>query len=273
MEPTMRRIADTINVGVADTFFTPEGSNLPIYLGLTKDGATFNYETNWHELTADQTGTTPLDDVLIGESATLTTNVLNTTKEHIAAIVPPATAATNATTFGQRPGLRATHHSGRLVLHPISAGFSTEYDVIIYRTANTGNLELAYQLDAEWVIPCEFKAYMDDWRRPGDQLFRIGGEGDESTGYKRVVKFEITPVNATVAPSSITQFRANAMYEDGSQEDVTQRCTWLTSDDTIAAISGQGTATVMVNALSTGSVIVRAEFIGYSVSTSLVVAS
>jgi len=267
-----RRIADTINVGVADSFFTPESSNIPIYLGLTKEGATVNYETNWHELTADQTGTTPLDDVLIGENVTATMNVLNTTKEHIAAIVPPATAAANATTFGQRPGLRATHHSGRLVIHPISMGFSTEYDVIIYRTANTGNMELAYQLDSEWVIPCEFKGYMDDFRRPGDQLFRIGGEGEESGDYKRVVKMDIEPINVRDLQVGTTQrFTLNAMYEDGSQEDVTERADWMSSDDLIVELTGIGTANVIAEARSVGSVIIRAEFIGYSVSTSLVV--
>jgi hypothetical protein len=150
-------------------------------------------------------------------------------------------------------------------------GFSTEYDLIIYRTANTGNLELAYQLDTEWVIPCEFKAYMDDLRRPGDQLFRIGGDGDESSGYKRVVKFEIEPINYTLAQGSTKPFTTNAMYEDGSQENVTARCTWMTSDETIVAIAGQGTSNVVMSGVSKGSVIIRAEFIGYSVSTSLIV--
>jgi len=71
--------------------------------------------------------------------------------------MPPATALgdtenPSAVTFGQRPGLRASHYAGKLVIHPVSAGADTGRDVTIYRTANTGNLELAFKLEEEWVI-------------------------------------------------------------------------------------------------------------------------
>ncbi len=31
----MGRLSDTINIGVADVYFYPEGSNVPIYLGMS----------------------------------------------------------------------------------------------------------------------------------------------------------------------------------------------------------------------------------------------
>jgi len=78
------RMSDTINIGVADVYWYAEESNIPVYLGLTKEGVTVKYETNWHELRSDQTGTTPLDDVMIGESVTAEVKVLDTSKRKVA---------------------------------------------------------------------------------------------------------------------------------------------------------------------------------------------
>lgn len=272
----INRIADSINVGVAELYFYPEGQEIPIYLGLTKDGVIFKYETNWKELTSDQTGTTPLDDVQIGESATAEVKILDTTKQKIAMIIPPATAIgssaePDAVTFGKRPGLRATHHAGKLVIHPISAGNDRSYDVVIYRTANTGSLELAFKLEEEWVIPCKFKAYFDDSRQTGDQLFRIGEDNSSGEVVKTVNLFWITPSNPDVKVGETVSFRANAMYEDGTTEDVTAKCSWVSSNPALVSLTG--TTVKNANALGVGSVVIRAEYIGYSCSTSMVVSN
>lgn len=268
------RTSDTINIGVSDIFWYAKDSNIPIHLGLTTGGLTFTYETNWHELNSDQTGTTPLDDVMIGETATAEVKVLDTSKRKIAMLIPQATAVGNdedpsAVTFGRRPGLRATHYAGKLVIHPVSMDMDKSRDVIIYRTANTGSLELAFKLEEEWVIPCIFKAYYDDFRQPGDQLFRIGDDDDDGEIYKRVVLFWITPSNPQAKVGETIEFRANAMYEDGSTEDVTERCSWVSSNPEKVSLSG--TTVQKAKALEEGSVVIRAEFIGYSNSTSMVI--
>ena len=59
---------------------------------------------------------------------------------------------------------------------------------------------------------------------------------------------------------------ANAMFEDGSTEDVTAKATWTTSDAETVSLSGT-TAT----AEKAGSAVVRAEYIGYANSTSVIV--
>lgn len=267
----VKRIADRIGIGVCDAYFYPGGGDTAIYLGLTKDGLTVKYETDWHELTSDQTGSTPLDDVLIGEKVTVEGNLLESTLEKISLITPQSRAEKaggeiTAVSFGQRPGMRASHYSGKLVLHPVSAGEDTSRDVIIHRTANTGSLELAYKLDQEWVIPLVFKGYYDDFKPEGDQLFRIGQEGTYTEEYRRVVKFWITPANPELEVNDTVVFKANAMFEDGSTDDVTSKCAWTTSDDAIVSLSGT-TAT----GVKAGSAIVRAEYIGYGNSTSVVV--
>lgn len=268
---SLKRTSDRINIGVCDAYFYPEGKDNVIYLGLTKDGMTAKYETEWKELTADQTGNTPLDDVMIGEKITVEGKLLETDLSKIAAITPAATAQKtagqiDAVSFGRRPGLRASHYSGKLVLHPVSAGEDTSRDVVVHRTANTGNLEMAYKLDEEWVIPVIFKGYYDDFKPEGDQLFRIGQEGTYTEEYRRVVKFWITPANPELEVNDTVVFKANAMFEDGSTADVTGKCIWTTSEPETVSLSGTTAA-----GLKAGSAVIRAEYIGYGNSTSVVV--
>lgn len=274
------RMSESINIGVADLYFTPEGTEVPIYLGLTKGGIEITYTPDWHELTSDQTGNIPLDDVQIGETVVVEGSILDTSKRKIGILFPTATAVGNnenisAVTFGSRPGRRATHSSGKLVIHPVSMGAGDRsMDVIIYRTTNTGNLELAYKLDEEWVIACQFKGYYDDERSDGDRLFRIGE--DSGGGSNKVITlFWLTPSNPEVEVGTVIEFRANAMFEDGTTEDVTDRCKWVSSaPQTVSLALGTGNngrPVQRATALSSGSTVIRAEFIGYSNSTSMVV--
>lgn len=278
----MSRIADRINVGVADIFYTPVGGTAPmdeIYLGLTKGGATLEYEGSYHDITADQTGETTLDSVLIGEKANATFNLLDTTLDGIFRAAPtaskeefptgdPKAGETSAVTFGQRPGLRLGHVAGVLRIHPVSAGMDTSYDVIIYRAANKAKLELAWKLDDEWVLPCDFTAIYDDKRPLGDQLFRIGSMETAPVGdYKRIVSFWLTPSSSTVAVAGTQQFDFNVRYEDGTMDILNADATWSSSDPTVATIDSAGLAT----GVGAGTTIITASLGSMSVATTLTV--
>lgn len=271
-----RRLAEKINIGVADLTFTPEGSEIPVYLGLTKGGTELEYEPTFHDLTSDQTGETPLDSVLTGEGVKVTAQLLDTTLEHISTVVPTADKETkddkvSAVTFGRRPGLRLGHHTGVLRIHPVSAGVGkTNKDVIIYRAANKASLNLAYKLDEEWVIPCEFVGYPDDFRPEGDQLFRIGEYTKYVEPKKRIVAFWITPANPEVEVGSTVNFRANAMYEDGTTEDKTEEAEWVSSDPEKANIELSGKDAVATG-IAFGTVVIQARLAGYSSSTTLTI--
>lgn len=273
-----RRLSEKINIGVADITFTPEGTDIPIYLGLTKDGTTLTYEPEYYDITADQTGNTPLDSILIGETVKVTTNLLDTSLEHIAAVVPTADkeeegGKIKAVTFGRRPGLRLGNRAGVLRVHPVSAGVGrTDKDVIIYRAANKANLELAYELENEWVIPCEFVGFPDDFRPEGDQLFRIGEYTKYKQPNKRIVSFWITPANPEIKIGEMINFKCNAMYEDGTTEDLTSEANWVSSAPEIATIKLEGNTAVSTG-VTTGTVVIQAQLIGYSSSTTLTVHS
>lgn len=276
----MGRKSETINVGVADIFYTPVGGTAPadeIYLGLTKGGAVLEYEGSYHDITADQTGETTLDSVLIGEKVNAKFSLLDTTLDSIHRAAPTATREqdtsggapiTTAVTFGQAPGLRLGNVAGMLRIHPISAGMDTSFDVIIYRAANKAKLELAWKLDDEWVIPCEYVGIIDDLRMPGDQLFRIGSMDNAPTGsYKRIVSFWLTPSSPTQTIGSTQQFDFNVRYDDGTMAVVNTSATWSSSAPTIASVNSSGLAT----AVTTGVTVITASLGAISVSTTLTV--
>lgn len=270
------RLSDKINIGVADLTFTPEGSEIPIYLGLTKGGTKLEYTPEYYDLTSDQTGKTPLDSILIGEEVKITTELLDTTLEHISTVMPTADkeggeGKVSAVTFGRRPGLRLGHNAGLLRVHPISAGVGkTDKDVVVYRAANKASLSLAYELENEWVIPCEFVGYPDDFRPEGDQLFRIGEYTNYKEPNKRIVSFWITPSNPDVKIGGTIKFKCNSMYEDGTTEDVTDKAAWISSQEEVATIQISGSNAVATG-VAKGTVVIQAQLIGYSSSTTLTV--
>jgi hypothetical protein len=270
------RLSKRINIGVADITFTPNDSSIPIYLGLTKGGTKLEYNPEYYDIESDQTGKTPLDSILIGEAVKVTANLLDTSLEHISAVVPTADkeeegGKIKAVTFGRRPGLRLGDKAGVLRVHPVSAGVGrTDKDVIIYRAANKASLELAYELENEWVIPCEFVGFPDDFRPEGDQLFRIGEYTHYKEPKKRIISFWITPANPDVKVGSTIKFKANAMYEDGTTEDLTNEAKWISSEEEVATIKLDGNEAVATG-VSTGTVVIQAQLTGYSSSTTLVV--
>lgn len=267
----MSEISDRINIGVADITFTPADSSIPVYAGLTQDGTTFKYEAKLHEIKADQYGDTPLDAVVIGETAEVETKVLDTDKENMSNLTSTAKKEMNgsdirAVTFGKRAGQRLSNSAGRLQVHPIAAGVGhVDRDIIIYSAYNEPKLELAFKLEEEWVIPCLFKGLPDLTRPEGDQLFRIGPITEYATPQKRVVSFYISPLQPKISTSDTLDMTANAIFEDFSSSDVTEECTWTSSDEAVVTVAEDGT----VAAVATGTCVIRAEYIGYSNTTTV----
>lgn len=189
-----------IGVGVCDIFFYPPNGN-PVYIGLTNGGATFTYTGSWFEITADQTGNSPLDDVDNGGTAVLEATALDTSLERIYELFPQSKKIEEngehvATSFGRSPGLRARDYAGKLIAHPIAMGNDDSKDIVIHKTTNTGDLNLAYKLDDMWKVPLKFKGYFDDLREDGDRTFRIGRDSNQEIVEQRIVRFWITPANS-----------------------------------------------------------------------------
>jgi hypothetical protein len=146
-------------------------------LGLTKGGTELTYKGNWHAITVDQAGTTKIKKILIGEEASVKTNLAEDTLDNLVAALGGAAqkitdGAKHKVIFGRTPGFEATSYA--LVLHPIAAGASLEEDVTIYKASGNGDLARAFQLEGERIIPVTFEALADLTRTDGDRLMCIG---------------------------------------------------------------------------------------------------
>lgn len=146
-------------------------------LGSTKGGTELTYKGTWHYVTVDQAGQTKVKKILIGEEASVKTNLAEDTFDNIvAACGGAAQKITDGTKhkviFGRSPGFEAV--SSVLVLHPVAAGASKEEDVTIYKASGTGELSRAFQLENERIIPVTFEALADLTRTDGDYLMCIG---------------------------------------------------------------------------------------------------
>ena len=272
----IKRTAETINVGVADMIYYPYESDIPVYLGLTQGGVKVIYETEYHEVKSDQTGNTPLDDVLLGEKVTVEANLLDTSLEKLISVLPTAKGinvnnSLKATTFGQSPGKRMIDCMGKLVIHPIAAGSgNASRDITIYQTVNTGGLQLEFINDKEWIIPVKFKGYYDDRRSEGDKLFRIGEDTPDVVTSKRIVRFWITPSNPAIEVGENTIFKANAMYDDNTTEDATSKAEWNSTQLDIVKLE-KGSNGCTATGLLEGVSVVRATLAGYTSSTTITV--
>ena len=87
-----------------------------------------------------------------------------------------------------------------------------------------------------------------------------GGTSDASISGKGVANVEIEPNKATLTTGTMLQFKAMAVYADGTSNDVTRdpSTVWNTSNPEIATVSKTG----MVSALQEGLVDISADYKG-----------
>lgn len=266
-----KRVSDSINIGASDVFVTPYNTNKEIYLGLTKDGATFKYESEYHDIQADQYGNMILDKILIGEKCNCEVKVLDTSKDSIYNTLSTAKKLSDGSIgFGQRPGLRASRHTCKVRIHPVSVGADNkEYDVIIYTAFNEAGLELAYKKDDEWVIPCNFIGIADLSREDGDLLFRIGEDAPSSSDEnKNIAEIRIAPIGAQIPVGGSRDYSAQIIYTDGSTDSRPDLAKWSSDDTNIIEIDADSGKAI---AKSPGTTKITAEYRNASNNTDVTV--
>jgi hypothetical protein len=167
---------DSIKIGVCDCWWTPNGASAEVYLGLTKGGVELTYTPEWHDVTVDQYGKTPVDEVLVGETLAIKVPLAETDLNKLKMFAHTGTwnADSGKLTFGQFPGMRLSSKAGKLRLHPIAFGTDTSEDVTVYRAVNKAPLQLAYKMDEERIFQCEFAGMIVRNNQNGSFLWEIG---------------------------------------------------------------------------------------------------
>jgi hypothetical protein len=162
---------ENVKLGVCNVLFDA------FDLGFTKGGVEVEVATNTHEVTVDQLGETPIDEIIMGRTVKVTVPMAETTLENLVKIMPGSRLVTDATTPTKKKVVVATGTSisllktaKTLVLRP--KGTNGEDDFTVLRAMTAGAIQFAYQTDQERVFNVTFKGYADE---EGD-LFSVGDD-------------------------------------------------------------------------------------------------
>lgn len=146
-------------------------------LGHTHGGVTASYEPTHEPVTVDKYGDTPVDYKLKGEMWKVKVPLAEYTVANIKKAIAHGTltGAGNARmTLGSQSGKGSSGKTGQLVLHPIDAGASLDYDICLYKAFPTSTIELSHTVDGHKIIEVEFTALIDETKSDGNYLGFIG---------------------------------------------------------------------------------------------------
>lgn len=160
---------ENVKLGVCTVLFNA------IDLGFTKGGVEVEVATETHEVTVDQLGSTPIDEIIMGRTVTATVPLAETTLENLVQIMPGATLVTDGVAPTKK---KVTVNTGVstslldiaqiLVLRP--KGTTGGEDFTIHKAMTAGALTFSYQTDQERVFNVTFKGYAD----AAGLLFTVG---------------------------------------------------------------------------------------------------
>jgi hypothetical protein len=146
-------------------------------LGFTKGGVEVEVQTSTHEVTVDQMGETPIDEIIMGRTVQVTVPMAETTLENLVKIMPGSVLVTDTVDPTKKKVVVSTGVSTsllklakELVLRP--KGTNGADDFTIPKAMTAGALQFAYQTDQERVFNVVFKGYADS----DGELFIVGDE-------------------------------------------------------------------------------------------------
>lgn len=138
-------------------------------LGLTKGGVEVSIQTNKHEVTVDQFGTTIVDDIIMGRVGTVKVPMVETDLNKLLLVFPGSTLVTDGTTPTKKKlevptgaGISLLETAAKLVLHPYAkpTGDKSE-DIVIPLASPNASMSFSFIHDQERVYNVEFSMYPD----------------------------------------------------------------------------------------------------------------
>lgn len=166
-------MADATKVQMGVCSVTLDGNDI----GHTKGGVEIAYEPVLKDVTVDLYGETPVEKKLIGEKLTAKIPFAEYTIANLNKAMPHTTlaGAGNArATVGSQSGKSAIAKAVQLVIHPIAAGASRAYDVVMYKAYQSGKIALHHKIDEEKIVMVEYQALIDETKSDGNYLGLFG---------------------------------------------------------------------------------------------------
>lgn len=161
---------DNVRIGVCS--ISLDGTDL----GYTKGGVSVQISTETYRVTVDQFGMTAINDYVMGTNIQVTTPLAESTIENMAFVMADGTVVTDGVdatkkkvNVGSGVGVNLLAIAGELTLHPIGVADASQ-DLVLPKASASGQLDFAFQLDAERVFNAVWQGYPD----ANDILFIYG---------------------------------------------------------------------------------------------------
>ncbi|MFH1558017.1 MAG: hypothetical protein ABII76_24700 [Pseudomonadota bacterium] len=143
-------------------------------LGHTSGGVQIGWEQTKREVKADQYGDSLLDEIVVGEGATIKCSLREHGVANLQVIFP--LARTNGSSYvylGEIPGTKLGDDAAELIIRPYASGSATTKDFTFYKAvvSEVGEMSRDNEGHAEWDVT--FRAYLDTSRSEGDMLCKI----------------------------------------------------------------------------------------------------
>lgn len=170
---------DNIKLGPCKVVFGEDTDPDKIVLETTQGGVVLTYEETSREVTMDQTGTTPVKEIITGRTANVAVPFGEYDQDKLLQLLPGSKQVVSATDPTKKQVIvNATKvidlikFSKKMTLIPLAEGTTTNDHVVIYRAAPRTTLNYTYSYDNELITNTTFKAFPND---SGD-LISFGAE-------------------------------------------------------------------------------------------------
>lgn len=148
-------------------------------LGHTLEGVDFEAKREFADVLVDKYGSTPIDKVLTGTTATIKFKLAQPTYRQLDMAMPETSSfdgagALDRVDIGGDAGYSLRADAKVLVIHPIKNTGSTVDDITIYKAVSTEAITLPYKVDAQAVVEVTMTALVDEQYGVGRRLGHIG---------------------------------------------------------------------------------------------------
>lgn len=174
----MAKNQQNLRIGECEAWLD-DGVNPEYLYGHSKGGVEFTFEREFEDLTHDQGGETPVDMALKGNNLLIKFMNAEPTILNLHHAIPEADYNDGSTGenlgLGTDSGHLLSGDAVQLRLHPRkNAADDFSEDIYIWKAVSSENIEFAYKIDEQRVVPVTFRALYDDSQPDGQRLGRVG---------------------------------------------------------------------------------------------------
>lgn len=173
---------ENLELGPCQALFGTDGAEAD--LGLTEGGVTVTFATTTVDLKSDQTGETPQDRIITGQTITITIPLAEITMDNWALALNQT-----KTHYGGKTGVAGANKVGKSLLNDAkslilikydegAASSDTEDHLKFPKAAPSGNFDVIFNRDGQRVFNVEFVAFPD----ASGNLYLIGDEDAAEQG-------------------------------------------------------------------------------------------